>query len=109
MTNQGPVVSGNFGETAAMQSSRRGTLFGIPVFESSQVVNTLLAVKNLLAHNTAFTFATQTPGAGRIRVQAAYWLENLGTLVVWDMINGITANREAAAVLINGSNAFLAS
>ena len=81
----------------------------IPVYTSSKVVNTLLAVKNLLAHKDAFTFATQTPGGRRIRVQSSYWLENLGTLVVWDMINGVTATREAAAVVVSGSNAFISS
>ncbi len=105
----GPVLTGNFGNTASMQASRKGTLFGVPVMTSSKVVNTLLAVKNLLAHKDAFTFATQTPGGRRIRVQAANWLANLGTLTVWDMINGVAAIRESAAVVINGSNAFIAS
>ncbi len=92
-----------------MQASRKGTLFGIPVMTSSKVVNTLLSVKNLWAHKDALTVATQTPGGRRIRVQAANWLENLGTLTVWDMINGVSAIREESAVVINGSNAFIAS
>lgn len=107
--NSGPVISGNFGPNAAMANARKGTLFGVPVFTSSKVVNTLLSVKNLLAHKDSLTFATQTPGGSRIRVQASYWLENLGTLVVWDMINGVAALREDAAVVLNGSNAFIAS
>ncbi len=107
--NSGPVISGNFGETANMKAAKKGTLFGVPVFTSSKVVNTLLSVKNLLAHKDALTFGAQTPGGGRIRVQAANWLANLGTLVVWDMINGVTVMRENAAVVINGSNAFIAS
>lgn len=107
--NGGPVVTGNFGPSASQQAARKGTLFGVPVFTSSKVVNTLLAVKNLLAHRDAFAFAIQTPGGNRIRVQAANWLANLGTLTVWDMINGVTALREASAVVVNGSNAFIAS
>lgn len=87
----------------------RGQLFGIPVFTSSKVVSTLLAVRNLLAHKSALAFATQTPGGNMIRFQSANWLENLGILAVWDMINGTVATREAAAVKINGSNAFIAS
>lgn len=100
--------SGNFGQ-GDFARSLRGMLFGVPVFTSSKVVNTLLAVRNLLAHRTAFAFATQTPGGSRIRFQSANWLENLGILAVWDMINGTTATREETAVLINGSNAFIGS
>lgn len=103
------TATGNFGTPANAEMALSGSLFGVPVYKTSKVVNTLLAVRNLLAHKDAFTFATQTPGGRRIRVQASYWLENLGTLVVWDMINGVTANREAGAVLLNGSNAFIAS
>lgn len=108
MGGSGPVISGNFGSSAAMNASRKGTLFGVPLYTSSNVVNTLLAVKNLLAHKDALAFAIQTPG-GKIRFQAANWLENIGTLAVWDMIYGVAALREAAAVVLNGSNAFIAS
>ena len=105
----GPTISGNFGNTAASAMSRKGTLFGIPLFTSSNVVNTLLATKNLLAHNTAFTFATQTAGGGRIRVQGQNMIDRLGFLTVWDIAYGVAETREAAATLINGSNAFIAS
>lgn len=94
---------------AAERSALRGHLFGIPVFTSSVVTNTLLTVRNLLVHKDAFTYATQTPGGSKIRIQSANWLANLGVLVVWDMINGVTANRETAAVRLNGSNAFILS
>lgn len=103
-----PVIDGNFGAGDSARSLR-GKLFGIPVFTSSNVTNTLLAVRNLLAHKTALSFATQTPGGSKVRTQAANWLENLGILTVWDIIFGVVASREAAAVLINGSNAFIAS
>lgn len=107
--SSGPVITGNFGPSAAMEAAKKGTLYGIPVFTSSNVVNTLLAVRNLLAHRNAFTFATQTPGGSKIRVQASNWLENLGTLVVWDIMYGVKATRQAAAAAISGSNAFIAS
>lgn len=112
--NVAPTLTGNFddrvnGERKGLQRSYRGTLFGIDVFTSSKVVNTLLAVRNLLAHRNAFAFAIQTPGGSPIRVQAANWLENLGVLTVWDMINGVSEVREEAAVRIDGNNAFIAS
>lgn len=100
--------TGNFGMGGNAGASR-GKLFGIEVMTSSQVVNTLLAVKNLLAHKDAFAFATQLPGGGRVRFQTDYMLDRLGLLSVWDSHYGVTATREAAAVVINGSNAFIAS
>lgn len=105
---EGQVRTGNF-DGANMARSLRGRLFGIDVFESSKVVNTLLSVKNLLAHKDALAFATQMPGGGRVRFQSANWLANLGILAVWDTIYGVKATREAAAVVLNGSNAFIAS
>lgn len=104
-----PVTSGNFGTTAGQMRSLRGTLYGMPIYTSSKVVNATLGTKNLLAHKSAFMFATQTPGGQRIRFQAQNWLENLGILAVWDMMNGVSEVREEAATLINGSNAFIAS
>ena len=104
-----PVVSGNFGATAAQKASLRGQLFGIPVYTSSKVVNTLNSVRNLLAHKRTFAFATQTPGGNRIRTQSANWLANLGVLTVLDIIYGTAEMREEAAVKISGSNAFIAS
>lgn len=103
------VITGNFGATAKAKASLRGQLFGIPVYTSSKVVNTLLSVKNILAHKTAIVWAAQTPGGSRIRVQSANWLENLGLLIVWDMMNGVACNRQEVGVVINGSNAFIAS
>ncbi len=103
------IRSGNFGITDGMKRSLKGQLYGIPIFTSSKVVNTLLACKNLLAHKSTFAFAIQTPGGSKIRFQAANWLENIATLAVWDMINGVAEMREEAATRIDGSNAFIAS
>ena len=100
--------TGNFGG-AGFETASRGQLFGIDVMTSSKVVNTLLAVKNLLAHKDAFAFATQLPGGGRIRFQTDYLLDRLGQLAIWDSHYGVTATRQAAACVINGSNAFIAS
>ena len=105
----GPVITGNFGDRTSTEKALAGQLFGIPVFTSSKVANTLLAVKNLLAHKTALGFATQTPGGNMIQFKASDWLANLGILTVWQMINGVVALRQAAATVINGSNAFIAS
>lgn len=102
------TATGNFG-SAGLDGADRGTLYGIRVLESSNVVNTLLATKNLLAHKDAFAFATQLPGGGRVRAQADYLLDRLGTLAVWDAHYGVVASRESSAVVINGSNAFVAS
>ncbi len=104
----GPTATGNFGG-GGFPAAFQGRLFGIDIMQSSQVVNTLLSVKNLLAHKDAFLFATQLPGGGRIRFQTDYMLDRLGQLTVWDSHYGVTASREAAAVVINGSNAFIAS
>ena len=109
---KGIVITGNFGatgETGKARTSLRGQLFGIPIYSSSKVVNTLLAVKNILAHKSAIVWAAQTPGGSRIRVQSANWLANIGLLIVWDMMNGVASNREEVGVVINGSNAFIAS
>jgi hypothetical protein len=107
--NASVTKSGTLGDARGLQRAFKGQLFGIDILMSSQVVNTLLAVKNLLAHKDAFAYATQLPTGGRVRFQAAYLLDRLGTLAVWDSHYGVVASREAAATLIQGSNAFIAS
>lgn len=103
VTADGTFGMGGFGDASV------GKLFGVEMMQSSQVVNTLLSVKNLLAHKDALAFATQLPGGGRIRFQSDYQLDRLGALSIWDSHYGVTATREGAAVVINGSNAFIAS
>lgn len=115
LTQPGFVRTGALGEgmpTAGFQ----GTLYGIPVYTSSNVVSGLQTYRNLLAHKTAFCFGTQrmaSPGAtmpeARIRAQVNYELRNLGTLFVTDMIYGVAEMRDAAAVLLNASSAFIGS
>lgn len=109
-TSQIPVIrDGNFG---SMDASRglRGQLYGIPVFVSTNVVNGLSTYRNLLALPEAFGFAIQTrETGGKVRSQVSYLLQNLGTLAVCDIIYGVAALREAAAVLINANDTAITS
>ena len=116
-TSQLPVVrDGNFGP---MDKSRgvRGQVYGIPIAVSSNVVSGLSTYRNLLAHPSALGFAIQTsgsatpemPGAAKVRVQASYLLQNLGTLTVADILYGVAALRENAAVLINANSTAITS
>lgn len=104
-TSQIAVIrDGNFGK---MDSSKglRGQLYGIPIFVSTNVVQGLSTYRNLLAMPEAFGFAVQTQGNGGIvRSQVQYQLQNLGTLAVCDIIYGVAALRESAAVLLNASD-----
>ena len=104
----GVIKSGNFGP-GNMATALKGALYGVPVFTSSKVVNTLNSVRNLLAHPTAIAFAHQTPGGSQIRFQAENAIRNLGILSVWDTIYGIKTTREDAAAKLSASNAFIAS
>jgi hypothetical protein len=61
-----------------------------------------------LAVPSAFGFAIQT-GAGKVRVQSDYMLQNLGTLTVADIIYGVAVLREPAAVLINANDTAVTS
>ncbi len=102
--------AGALGGSPDLARDARGTLFGIPVFTSSKVVNTLLAVRNLLAHRDAImTAATDLGNGGPLRVQSANWLENLAVLTIVDHVYGIKTTREKAAVRLSASNAFIAS
>lgn len=116
-TSQLPVIrDGNFGP---MDKTRgvKGQLYGIPVATSTNVVKGLSTYRNLLAHPSAFGFAIQTsgsatadmPGPARVRVQAQYLLQNLGTLTVADIIYGVAVLREPAAVLINANDTAVTS
>lgn len=96
-------------------TNHKGFLYGIPVYTSTNVVSGLQTYRNLLAHKSAFGYATQTlSGAqmlesGRVRAQTNYELRNLGQLTVVDMIYGVAELRDTAAVVVNASNAFLGS
>jgi len=102
------VREGNFGP---MDVSRglRGHLYGIPIYESSNVVSGLLTFRNLLAHKTAFGFAVQTPGGEKVRIQTDNLVQNIAMLTVVDILYGVVELRDAAAVVVNASTSFIGS
>jgi len=112
----GFIATGNMG-TANYQTGLRGVLYGIPTYVSSRIISGLQTYRNLLAHKSAFGFAVQyqpspissTTEEGRVRAQTNYELRNLGWLTVVDMIYGVAELRDAAAVVLNGSSAFIGS
>lgn len=104
----GFVRTGNFGN---MDASRGlvGNLYGVPVFTSSNVVSGLQTYRNILAHKDAFGFAIQTPGGKGVRIQTENAVRNLGLLTVADTLFGVVEMRDAAAVVVNASSAFIGS
>lgn len=113
----GFVGTGMFGAAEGRLPGLKGTLYGIPLFSSTRIVSGLQTYRNLLAHKDAFCFATQyldTPLSSsveqnRVRAQSQYQLRNIGWLTVVDMIYGSVELRDEAAVLLNGSSAFIGS
>jgi hypothetical protein len=119
---RGPLSAAGFVATGMMGTGQReaglkGTLYGIPLYTSTRVVSGLQTYRNLLAHKSAFGFATQyqqsplssTLEDNRVRAQTSYELRNLGWLTVVDMIFGTVELRDAAAVVLNGSSTFIGS
>jgi len=96
----GPVVTGFLGG-GSKAKALRGVLYGIPVYETTQVQEdgASSAYFNLLAHPKTFCYAIQTPG-GNVRSQAHYWPESLGTLWTTDIIYGVAELRDDAGVVI---------
>lgn len=86
------------------------SLYGIPVFVSSNIVSALGSRLNALAHKDAIHFATaslgaggskgQMVGSGGIRVQSNYLPEYLGTLTTADILYGAVENRDTAGYLL---------
>lgn len=104
-TSPSSTVTGNFTNGNPM-SGNFGDLYGMPIFVTPNVVSGLQTYRNLLAHREAFGFANQTPGNGgsnNVRVQAEYQLQNLGTLVVVDVLYGVAELRDQAAVVVNAN------
>ena len=121
-SQRGPLSAAGFAATgllgeADIARGRKGTIYGIPAYVSTNVVSGLQTYRNLLAHKSALGFATQylsTPGsmsmeAGRVRADSGWERRNIGYLTVVDMIYGVAELRDAAAVVVNGSSAFLGS
>lgn len=113
----GFAATGYLGGQGSYQTGLKGTLYGIPSFVSARIVSGLQTYRNLLAHKSAFGFATQYQDsplaqaleASRVRAQTHYELRNLGWLTVVDMIFGVVELRDQAAVVLNGSASFIGS
>lgn len=113
----GFIQTGALGQGANYQTGLKGVLYGLPTFVSSRIVSGLQTYRNLLAHRSAFGFGTQyqssplaqTLEQNRVRAQSNYELRNLGWLTVIDMIYGVIELRDQAAVVLNGSSAFIGS
>jgi len=107
--NKGPVTTGVLGG-GKLAKAQRGYLYGIPVYETTnvQVDGASSAYYNMLASPKAFAYATQTPG-GRIRSQATYLQETLGTLWTTDIIYGVKELRDKAGCVIASRQAGIVS
>lgn len=103
MVNTGNMQMGGY------MLNKKGVLFGIPVFTTSNIVSGLQTYRNLLLHKRCFGFAVQTRGGNKVRVQMENQIRNLGMLAVVDILYGVKVLREPAGVLINASSAFLGS
>lgn len=116
LTMPGFTRTGELGE-GMPREGHKGFLYGVPVYTSTNVVSGLQTYRNILAHKSAFGFATQTlmvPGsrtqeAGRVRANVSYENRNIGYLTVVDIIHGVAELRDPAAVLVNASSAFIGS
>lgn len=94
------IREGNFGP-ADNSRGLVGALYGIPIFESTNVVQGLQTFRNLLAHREAFAFAFQYPG--KIQTRVSYENRNLGWLTTLEMLYGVAEIRDEAAVLVNAN------
>jgi N4-gp56 family major capsid protein len=81
----------------SLKEGKLGRIHGFDVFVSTNIPTAGGATKNLAFQKEAFVLATQQYP----RVQAAYILEYLGTLVVVDEIYGVAEFRDDHAVVIN--------
>lgn len=81
----------------AIKEGMLGRIHGFDVFVSTNVPKVGENTKNIAFQRDAFVLATQSYP----RVQAAYVLEYLGTLVVVDEIYGVSVFRNDHAVVIN--------
>jgi hypothetical protein len=104
----GPVRTGNFSQDGYILN-QKGYLYGVPVFTTTNIVSGLQTYRNLLLHKSAFGFAVQTMGAGKIRATVTHENRNIGYLAVVDIVYGVAVLREPAAVLLNGSSTFIGS
>lgn len=111
-------VDGNFGTMADASRGLKGALFGIPIYTSTRVANTLQGYMNLLLHPSAFAFGIHQDGVVntefgaapiRINIQSQYELDYLAQLTVGDMIYGTGVTRADAGVVIRSDNDIVVS
>ena len=85
-----------------------GTLYGIPVMQTTSLSVYLGHRDGMLAHKSALAFAIANPsgmgGANKVRLQSSYILEHLGTLVVADLLFGVIENRDTAGVWLKAKS-----
>lgn len=95
------IRNGSFGP---MDKSRglAGALYDVPVYKSTNVVSGLQTYRNLLAHKTAFGWATQTDNIVEVQTEDAR-ARNLGMLTTFDIIYGVKELRDEAAVVVNAN------
>ena len=79
-----------------------GMLYGVPVFQTTNVTDDATDYSGVLASNDAIHWAANTmPGSsGAVRVQSDYLQEYLATLVTADILYGVIENRDNAGVEI---------
>lgn len=115
------IMSGRLGNmgTEGMRHRFKGQLYDIPLFTTTNIVNSLQTYRNLLLTPRAFAWAIRPFGGSinsefgptplRFRVQSSYELRNLATLHVVDFSYGVGAIRADGGVVLNSSNAFVVS
>ena len=111
--------TGNLPGQTGSQHAYKGQLFGLPLYTTTNVVNSLQTYRNLLLTPNAFMWAIRPLGGTimtefgptplKIRVQAEYQIRNLALLSVADMSYGVGAIRADGGVTINSSNAYITS
>lgn len=107
------------GEPGGMGRSFKGQLYDIPVFTTTNIVESLQTFRNLLLTPRAFAWAIGPLGGSintefgptplRFRAQSDYQLRNLALLNVVDFYYGTGVLRDDGGVTINGSNEFVTS
>lgn len=107
------------GTEGGMRHRFKGNLYDIPVFTTTEIVNSLQTYRNLLLTPNAFAFGIGPMGGEietefgptplRFRVQSEYKLQNLALLNVVDFVYGTGVLREDAGVVLNSNNDFITS
>lgn len=107
------------GDEGGMRHRFKGVLYNIPVFTTTNVVESLQTYRNLLLTPRAFAWAIRPMGGTidsefgptplRFRVQSSYELRNLSTLHVVDFSYGTGVLRADGGVVLNSSNDYVTS